>query len=121
MGDLVDGEGRIAAGARSPSDPDAFLDTVAYLREHGMPKAEPFSNCTFAVVAVGARLDRRSANLLAGMAMAGISRTVRPAHTLFDFDAIITLGCGKGRFDLEALGEAAADLVAEALLRGATG
>ena len=117
FGDLVNNQGDIIAGAKDPKDPGRFIDTAAYLREHGMPAGDPFSNCTFAVVATTARLDRRGANRLAGMAMAGLSRTVRPAHTLFDFDAVIALACGEDQPDLTALGAAAADLVAEALLK----
>jgi L-aminopeptidase/D-esterase-like protein len=119
FGDLVDSSGRIVAGARDPKDNRRFVDTASRLAEHGMPKADAFDNCTFAVVAVDARLDRRTANVLASMAMTGISRAVRPAHTLFDFDAVIALGCGSRKPDIHALGTVAADLVAEALVRGA--
>ncbi len=119
FGDLVDDKGEIIAGAKDTKDPGRFIDTAAYLREHGMPAGDPFSNCTFAVVAASARLSRQDANRLAEMAMAGINRTVRPPHTLFDFDVVIALACGEDQPDLSTLGAAAADVVAEALIRGA--
>jgi L-aminopeptidase/D-esterase-like protein len=119
FGDLVDPGGRIVAGARDPQNNERFIDTAAYLAERGMPKAGAFADCTFAVVAVDARLDKRTANVLASMAMAGISRAVRPAHTLFDFDAVIALGCGPREPDIHALGAVAADLVARAIVNGA--
>lgn len=121
FGDLVDGKGGIIAGTRNPRDQKQFLDTASYLREFGTPKGgeDAFANCTFAVVATNAKLDRRKANILAGMAMAGISSTVRPAHTQFDFDAVITLSCGLEKPDLNAIGAIAADLVSEALISGA--
>lgn len=119
FGDLVDKEGKIVGGARDPDNPGRFLNTASYLAEHGMPQAEPFSNCTFAVVATSARLDRRQANRLAEMAMAGISRAVRPAHTPYDFDAVIVLGCGSDEPDLVALGSASSDLVHKAIISGA--
>ncbi len=118
FGDLVDSNGNIAAGAMDPENPDRFLDTERYLREHGLPEGDPFSNCTFAVLATSAHLDRGMANRLAEMAMVGISRTVRPAHTMFDFDAVIALSCGKDHLDITALGGTAGELLREALIRG---
>ncbi len=116
FGDLVDEKGSIVAGARDPGNSDKFVDTSAYLREHGMPKSDAFANCTFAVVATNARLDRREANIVAGMAMAGFGRAIRPAHTPFDFDAVIVLACGNLAPDLPTLGSAANDLVTESLI-----
>lgn len=118
FGDLVDNSGDVIAGAHDPRGADSFLDTAAYLRKNGMPKGDPFANCTFAVVATSARLDRRAANKLAEMAMSGISRSVRPSHSMFDFDAVITLSCGNDETDIHALGTTAADLVAESLVNG---
>ena len=119
FGDLKNSEGGIVAGARKPGT-DGYMDTAEYLKTKGaLPAVDPFANCTFAVVAVDMTLDRRMANRLAEMAATGISRTVSPAHTLFDFDVVIALGCGGGDGDLHAIGTAAAELVQEALLRGA--
>ena len=88
-----------------------------------MPKGSEnlFANCTFAVVATNARLDRREANTVAESAMAGFARTIRPAHTPYDFDAVIVLSCGLEKPDLLALGSVAADCVAEAFVQGARG
>jgi L-aminopeptidase/D-esterase-like protein len=77
-----------------------------------------FANCTFAVVAVDMRLDRRSANRIAEMAATGLEATLSPAHTMFDFDVVIVLGCGKGDGDIHAVGAVAAELVRDSLLRG---
>ena len=117
FGDLVDEKGKIVAGARDTKSPGRFVDTSAYLREHGMPKADAFANCTFAVVATNARLDRCEANIVAGMAMAGFGRAIRPAHTPFDFDAVIVLSNGDFVADLTSIGSIAGDLVAESLLQ----
>lgn len=116
FGDLVDEKGRIVAGARDPRNPDKFVDTSAYLREHGMPKPDAFANCTFAVVATNARLDRREANIVASMAMAAFGRAISPAHTPFDFDAVIVLSGGDLSTDLTAIGSIAGDLVDESLI-----
>lgn len=118
FGDLRNEKGEIVAGAIDPES-GGFLDTGEYLQRHGMPSGDPFANCTFAVVAVDMLLDRRMANRLAEMAAVGISRAVNPAHTMFDFDVVFALGCGKGSGDLHAVGCAAAELVQEALIRGA--
>jgi L-aminopeptidase/D-esterase-like protein len=121
FGDIRDEEGRIIAGAIDPEN-GSFLDTSHFIIDNGKPpSADPFANCTFAVVAVDMALDRRMANRLAEMASAGISRAVSPAHTLFDFDAVIAIGAGHKSADPTAVGEAAARGVHRAIIRGAGG
>jgi L-aminopeptidase/D-esterase-like protein len=119
FGDVVDpSTGRIVAGARGP---DGFVDTVSVLRAAGGPplKFAPVStNTVLAVVATSARLDKEGANVLAQMASAGLSRTIRPAHAQVDGDTVFALAAGDGACDVSLLGAVAADLVAEATLRG---
>ena len=52
------------------------------------------------------------------MASVGIGRSVRPAHAQVDGDTIFALAAGEGVCDTSLLGAVAADLVAEATLRG---
>jgi L-aminopeptidase/D-esterase-like protein len=118
FGDLRDATGRIVAGARAAGS-QAFLDTSAVLKT-GKAELSTFAgNCSFAVVALDMALDRPGANRLAESAMAGMTRAISPAHTLFDFDVVFVLSCGERRGDSLAVGEAAAALVHEAILRGA--
>jgi L-aminopeptidase/D-esterase-like protein len=121
FGDIRDEGGKIIAGAINPES-GSFLDTDRHIIDNGPPStADPFANCTFAVVAVDMALDRRMANRLAEMASAGISRAVSPAHTIFDFDAVIAVGTGNKPADPTAVGAAAARGVHQAIIRGASG
>jgi L-aminopeptidase/D-esterase-like protein len=119
FGDVIDpSSGEIVAGARGP---DGFVDTVAVLRKAGGPPlgyAPTQSSTVLAAVATNARLDKEGANILAQMASAGLSRTIRPAHAQVDGDAVFALAAGDGTCDVSLLGAVAADLVAASVLRG---
>jgi L-aminopeptidase/D-esterase-like protein len=71
-------------------------------------------------VATDATLTRIEAGRVAQMAAAGMARSLSPAHTTFDGDIIFVLSLGHARADLNALGIAAAEAVAHAIVRGVT-
>jgi len=79
-------------------------------------------NTTLVVVATDATLDRPQAQRLATMAQAGLPRALRPAHSIFDGDAVIALATGAGAAvdaaGLARLGGHAADVTARAIGRG---
>ena len=54
---------------------------------------------------------------LARVAQVGIARTIDPCHTMYDGDALFALSLGEKETDLSALGAAAAEVVAEAIVR----
>jgi L-aminopeptidase/D-esterase-like protein len=54
------------------------------------------------------------------MAAAGMARAISPAHTTYDGDIIFVLSVGNARADLNAVGIAAAEAVACAIVRGVT-
>jgi len=82
------------------------------------------TNTTIGVVATTARLDAGTVNRLAISGHDGLALTIRPAHTVFDGDALFALSLPAADApnatpaDLLALGQAAAEVVAEAILRG---
>jgi L-aminopeptidase/D-esterase-like protein len=82
------------------------------------------TNTTIGVVATTARLDAGGVHRLAISAQDGLALAIRPAHTVFDGDTLFALSLpepGRGdatSADLLALGQVAADVVAEAILRG---
>ena len=55
---------------------------------------------------------------VARMSAAGISRAVRPAHTLYDGDVVFCGATGVVECEPTLVGAAGADVVAEALRRG---
>jgi len=120
FGDVVDpATGAIVAGTRRP-DGSGFADTVAVLRAWG-PTAglasRSGSNTVLAVVATSARLDKEGAVVLARAAGTGLSRVLRPAHTLVDGDTVFALAAGDAVCDPLLLGAVAADLIVRAALR----
>jgi L-aminopeptidase/D-esterase-like protein len=69
-------------------------------------------------------LDSGGVNRLALWGHDGLALAIRPAHTMFDGDALFALSLpAEGRpsatpADMLTLGQAAADVIAEAILRG---
>jgi L-aminopeptidase/D-esterase-like protein len=74
-------------------------------------------NTTLTLVATNAGLNKIAVNRLAGMAYAGVTRTVRPSGLMLDGDIVFALGCKEGPTVSEnLLGYMASQAVAEALL-----
>lgn len=117
LGDIINPEnGQIVAGARNP-DGNGFVDSVKYLMENPLPWEAASSNTTLAVVATNASFAKEEINKIAQMAQNGISRTVRPVHTMHDGDIVFALSNGKLKADVNVVGEVAAQMVSQAILR----
>ena len=76
-------------------------------------------NTTIGVVATDARLSREEANYLARVSHDGLAMTIRPCHTIRDGDTMFAMATGElgGGVDLTALGAAAVEVTARAVLR----
>jgi len=122
FGEVVEPDsGRILAGPRD--EKGGFLNTLEILRRRpASALAGGFTNSTIGVVATNARLNREQAYRLAVMAHDGLSRAVRPAHTLVDGDVFFALATGatEGSVDLIALGALAERAVERAIVRAMT-
>jgi L-aminopeptidase/D-esterase-like protein len=103
---------------RQPAIPDAALDPEDFSQ---CGAAVPGANTTIAVVATDAALDKGGCRHLAIMAQDGLARAIRPIHTPFDGDTVFALSTGTARpvepAALLALGSAAADCLARAVMR----
>ena len=75
-------------------------------------------NTVIGVVATNAKLDKEQATKVAQMAQNGIVRTIRPANTMLDGDTMFALATGQKKADANIVGAYAAQVVAEAVLRG---
>ncbi len=116
VGDVIDPEtGRILAGPRKP-DGSGFLSTSELWKRECKGMVPPF-NTVIGVVATNAKLSKAQANRLARIAQAGIARTINPCHTLYDGDVLFALSSGEIEADLSAVGAAATEAVAEAIIR----
>ena len=80
------------------------------------------TNTTIGVIATNARLDSASVTRMATLGHDGLAMAIRPAHTLYDGDALFALSlpgeATQPSVDPVALGAAAAEVVAEAIVRG---
>jgi L-aminopeptidase/D-esterase-like protein len=124
FGDVIDpATGQIVAGARS-EDASAgtqfsFGGTQQVLKSLLGGQAPGFSaheNTVLGVVAVNAGLTKAQAAKLAQMAQDGLSRAIRPAHTMWDGDTVFALATGGMQADISILGAFAADALSLAIL-----
>jgi L-aminopeptidase/D-esterase-like protein len=125
-GDVLDWRsGRIVAGARRADG--TFADSVDVMRgivlkTPGAALDDPaMRSTTLAVVATNVELNKTSLTKLAMMANCGAGRAIRPYHTTGDGDqlfAISTATVQRPDLPLTVLGALAADLIAEAIVRG---
>ena len=140
FGDVRDpGSGRVLAGARASNRSGKFADTARAMRQGKTRRgfADPSGarqralragpNTVLVTVATDAALTRLEAERLAVMASAGVARTISPAHTTFDGDVVFALSLGRAKTskssepaDINALGTAAAEAVARAIVRSVT-
>jgi L-aminopeptidase/D-esterase-like protein len=132
LGDVVDAEGRIVAGARGRDG--AFLDTLAVLRAGGVSPGEmgakaeapaPGTNTTLAVVATDAPLGKVDLGRVARMAANAVTRRISPVHTPFDGDVVFAVSTAVeeravSSREVLALGAAAQDALERAILRAVT-
>jgi L-aminopeptidase/D-esterase-like protein len=120
LGDVRDPRnGRILAGARKSPESREFLDTEQYMKRNVkvVRGDRAFRNTTLAVVATNARLDKVRARKLAQLGSLGVARTIFPVNTMADGDITFALSMGDLEADIDALGVAAAEALASAILR----
>jgi L-aminopeptidase/D-esterase-like protein len=135
-GDIVDpASGRIVAGVRAPATEVSMPSSTA---DQGTGKQNYFANAldvfelfatqeqlpdsgentVIGVVLTNAALSKMQATKVAQMAQDGLARSVRPAHTMFDGDTIFTLATGEVAANVSMVGAFAAEVFAEAIVRG---
>jgi L-aminopeptidase/D-esterase-like protein len=103
LGEVLNEDGSVLAASRvqSPAPPEGGAST----------------NTTLVVVATNALLSKERAHLLSIAAHDGLAAAVRPAHTLWDGDAVFALATGHVDADQRRLEELAIEAVAEAIRR----
>lgn len=117
FGDVRDLDtGVLLAGARQSAGTMDLADTAREL-ERGARGGFSGENTTLVVVATNARLTKVQATKLAQLAQNGLARAISPAHTMADGDLIVTLSSGPLDADVDALGVAANEATARAIVR----
>jgi len=126
-GDVLDWRsGQIVAGARGADG--RFADSVEFMRGivAGTSGDAPIDDAalrstTLAVVATNVTLEKTPLTKIAMMANCGAARAIRPYHTTGDGDSLFAISTGRlarPNLQVTVLGSLAADLVAEAIVRG---
>jgi L-aminopeptidase/D-esterase-like protein len=111
--------GGLVAGPRR-EDGAGYYDPVDLaLREGNGEVNLPMLNTTIGVVATDAALSKEEANYLAGISHDGLALTIRPCHTMMDGDTMFAMATCRSqrRVGLTALGAAAVEVTAQAVLR----
>jgi L-aminopeptidase/D-esterase-like protein len=120
--------GRIAAGART-ADGKGFADTIATLKtqvaaagRQGRIEVDdpPLRSTTLVVVATDVAYTKTQLTKIAMMANAGGAWAIRPYHTTGDGDQLFAVSTARAKVDVpvSVMGALAAEVVAEAILRG---
>jgi L-aminopeptidase/D-esterase-like protein len=129
FGDVIDPKGgQILAGARSTrlgplqlGQEGYFGDTLEMMKTFIGRTVLNFAtkaNTVIGVVATNARLSKAETTKVAQMAQDGLARTIRPAHTMLDGDTIFALATGVKNADPSTVGAFAAEVLAQAIVRG---
>jgi len=119
IGDIINPKtGKVLAGPRDQKN-KFFLNSVEILtagtysyKQNSLP-----TNTTLGVVATNASLNKEQVTKLAQMAQDGLARAINPSHTMYDGDTIFALSLGDKTGDITTLGTAAAEIVADAVIR----
>ena len=126
-GDVLDWRsGRIVAGARRADG--TFADSVDIMRgivsgtSGNAPLDDPaLGSTTLVVVATNVAVQKTPLTKIAMMANCGAARAIRPYHTTGDGDQLFAISTGRlqrPNLQLTVLGSLAADVAAEAIVRG---
>ena len=123
LGSVLGEDGRIIAGCRAPIDRLRYPHApLSILRAGGESAAAgdagSVSNTVIGCVVTNARLRKPGVCRVADLAHTGIARSVSPAHTSLDGDALFALGTGEVEASVDLVAELAAQAVAEAVHEG---
>jgi L-aminopeptidase/D-esterase-like protein len=113
--------GQILAGARTAAESRHFADLMRQPEQalaRPIRDLEAISNTTLVVVATNAKLSKTEVTKVAQMAHDGLARTIWPVHTAIDGDIVFALSLGSIQGDATLVGAVAAEVVAEAVVRG---
>ncbi len=127
FGDVMDGKGGVMAGARKGKGSRAFVNTSKVISgvmsgtgngSSSVPAPAPVSgNTTLCVVVTDALFDKPSLITIAKMASAGMARALSPAGASFDGDVVFAVSNGGKSAFIDAVGDASARLVEDAIRR----
>ena len=119
LGEIVEDDGTVIAALReAPGEGiQGSLPISAPVDPPGGRPADPGMNTTLVVVATDAVLSKERAYLVSLAGQEGLTRAIRPAHTLWDGDTVFSLATGTVEAPQPLVERLASDAVAEAIRR----
>lgn len=120
FGSVLDEHGRVIAGCRAPAGHPRYPYAPLSALHAGAPPPPPDSlaNTVIGCIVTDARLTKAAVCRVADLGHTGIARSVSPAHTSLDGDALFALATGAVDASVDLVAELAARAVAEAVRRG---
>lgn len=117
LGDVVHPvTGEIYAGLRHPKR-GTFLNTKQLMAKGEVGRIFPGTSTVLGVVATNAALNKEQVNRVAVLSHLGLARTISPAHTGYDGDAVFVLARGEVQANPDQVGILAAECMAHAIIR----
>ncbi len=113
VGDVVDENGKIVAGAQSALN---FLAEDSATIRWNPPEVDFGENTILVALMTDVHLTKTQLYYLAERAHNGIVRAVVPAHTSLDGDIVFALSNGEKEFDLDVLSEIAVEATRQAII-----
>lgn len=101
VGDVVDDQGKVVAGAR---DEEGFLAERMSFR---LPHQLLPGNTTLLCLATNAKLNKLEANILAQRGQNALALAIQPSHTSMDGDTVVSLATGKVEVPVDVVAELA--------------
>lgn len=111
LGDIVDENGKIIAGARLGKR--SFIGSAKFYAAY--EKFLKRQNTTISCIITNAVLSKAQANMLAEKAHEGYKSAISPSHTAFDGDAIFVMASGGKKAEFDFLMQTISALVADAV------
>jgi L-aminopeptidase/D-esterase-like protein len=117
FGDVVEPSmGEVLAGARDP-ETGMFVNTETAMKKGIIREIPDFTtNTTLALVVTNAALSRGACIRVSQMAQSGMARVIKPVHTDFDGDLVITISVREKTADTNLVGLMASEALERSIL-----
>ncbi len=106
----------VLAGTRDP-EKDGFMNTAQSMKRGVIREIPDFTaNTTLALIITNAQLTRNGCIRVSQMAQTGMARVIKPVHTDFDGDLVITVSVGEKTADTNLVGLMASEVLERSIL-----
>lgn len=119
LGDIFDYKtGKKVAGLLDETKTGFRSTTEEMYKSYSVVENKFTGNTTLGIIITNAKFEKSKLNKIAGMAQNGYARAISPVHTSADGDSIFAMSVGDVEADMDMVGTLAAEVMAQAILRG---